>query len=198
LFQAVQTFILLADDSDEVPKLSNGRQYSQFEISNAEWKRLGLIHEVLRVRLCSHCHPVDEDFHVTMGQEITETQHAFSSETEATVTRAVAMLEWLQTRWEQMAKHNRYRSLAPAIRAGLNNLGKWYKALDASDAYIVCHSTLSHLAVVASLHSLIDGCSSRSLPQTRVYEETLGRKVLQACRSHHRTSGMSFLVHVHA
>ena len=165
LFQAVQTFILLADDSDEVPKLSKGRRYSQFEISNAEWKQLGLIHEVLRVRLCSHYHPVDEAFHATMEQEITEAQHDFSSEGEATVTRAVATLEWLQTRWEQMAKHDRYRSLAPAIRAGLDNLGKWYKALDASDAYIVCHSTLSHLAVVASLpHSLIDGCIQFSIP----------------------------------
>jgi hypothetical protein len=63
------------------------------------------------------------------------------------------MLEWLQTRWEQMAKHERYRSLAPAIRAGLDSLGKWYKELDASDAYIICHGMLSPLAV-GSLHFL--------------------------------------------
>jgi len=53
---AVQTFLYLADHSDEVPKLSNGRQYSQSETSDAEWTQLGLIHEVLKVRLCSHCH----------------------------------------------------------------------------------------------------------------------------------------------
>ena len=57
--------------------------------------------------------------------------------------RLVVYLEWLQTRWEQMAEHSRYRSLAPAIKAGLANLLKWYRALDASDAYVVCHSTLS-------------------------------------------------------
>jgi hypothetical protein len=89
-----------------------------------------------------------------MEQEITEVQHDFSSETEATVTRAVAMLEWLQTRWEQMAKIERYHSLEPAIKAGLDSLCKWYKELDASDAYIICHSTLSPLAMVASLRFL--------------------------------------------
>ena len=53
LFQAVESFIYLADDSDRVPKLSNGRHYKQFEISNAEWMQLELIHEVLEVRVCS-------------------------------------------------------------------------------------------------------------------------------------------------
>jgi hypothetical protein len=140
-------------------------------------------------------------------QEVTAAQHVFSSETEATVAKAVPILELLQTRWEQMVKHERYRSLAPAIRAGLDSLRKWYNELDVSDAYIICLSTLSHLAVVASLpHSLIDGwmdgCSSRPHPQTRVYEDTLGHGVLQACRRHHRKSGMSclilLLVHVHS
>ena len=53
MFQAVQNFTCLADDSDKVPKLSNGRQYSDFKFSNAEWKQLELIHEVLQVRVCS-------------------------------------------------------------------------------------------------------------------------------------------------
>jgi len=76
----------------------------------------------------------------TTEQEVADAQQIFSSETQATVTKTVGLLEWLQTRWEQMARHERYRSLAPAIRAGLDNLGKWYKALDASDAHVICHS----------------------------------------------------------
>jgi hypothetical protein len=40
-------------------------------------------------------------------QEVTGTQHAFSSETEATLATAIPILEWLQTRWEQMAGHGR-------------------------------------------------------------------------------------------
>jgi hypothetical protein len=147
LFQAVQSFIDLADDSDRVPKLSKGRRYAQFEISNVEWRQLGLIHEVLQVGVCSIVMLLaDKPFYAnqpTMEQEIADVQHAFSSEGESTVAKAVLVLEWLQTRWEQMAEHERYRSLAPAIRAGLDNLGKWYKELDVSDAYVVCHSTLT-------------------------------------------------------
>ena len=45
LFQAIQHFILLADHSDAVLKLSNGRQYSQFEISNAEWTQLDVMNQ---------------------------------------------------------------------------------------------------------------------------------------------------------
>ena len=169
LFQAVQNFIYYADDSDRVPKLSKGRRYAQFKISDMEWIQLGLIHEVLQVGVCSIVMLLaDKPFYAnqpTMEQEIADVQHAFSSEGESTAAKAVFVLEWLQTRWEQMAKHERYRSLAPAIRAGLDNLGKWYRELDVSDAYVVCHSTLSHPAMVASLpHSLINGCIQFSIP----------------------------------
>jgi hypothetical protein len=147
LFQAVQNFLYFADDSNRVPKLSKDRRYAQFEISNVEWRQLGLIHEVLQVGVCSIVMLLaDGPFYAnqpTMEQEVTEAQHAFSSESEPTVTRAISTLEWLQIRWEQMAKHERYRSLAPAITVGLDSLCKWYKELDASDAYIICHSTLT-------------------------------------------------------
>jgi len=53
-----------------------------------------------------------------------------------------------------MAEQERYRLLAPAIRADLDNLCKWYKELDASDAYAICHSTLTLLWVVAIIASL--------------------------------------------
>jgi hypothetical protein len=53
LFQAVQNFIYYADGSDRVPKLSKGRRYAQFKISDMEWIQLGLIHEVLQVGVCS-------------------------------------------------------------------------------------------------------------------------------------------------
>src|SRR5215471_18313639 len=107
----------------------------------------------------------------------------------------------LQTRWEQMAKHERYRSLAPAIRAGLDNLRKWYKELDVSDAYLLCHSTLSvsplggGIATQSDDDGMVhyggDVCSSRPHPQTRVCENTLGHRVLRACRGHHRKGGTS-------
>lgn len=64
LLQAVRNFINLADDSGRVPKLSNGRHYKQFEISNVEWTQLGLIHEVLKVRVCSIHRHGDQTFNV--------------------------------------------------------------------------------------------------------------------------------------
>ena len=85
-----------------------------------------------------------------MEQEITGTQHVFSNDTESTVTRAISILEWLQTRWEQMARLDRYRSLVPAIKAGLTSLLKCYKDLDLSDAYVICHSTVSLLLMAAT------------------------------------------------
>jgi hypothetical protein len=51
LFQAVQNFLSLADDSNSVPKLSNGRRYSEFQLSDAEWTQLELIHNILKVRV---------------------------------------------------------------------------------------------------------------------------------------------------
>ena len=170
MLQAIQNFICLADDSDKVPKLSNDRQYSDFKLSNAEWKQLELIHEVLQVRVCSIGMLLPRPYVLSsiMEQEVTKTQHAFSSETEATLATAIPTLEWLQTRWEQMAEHGRYRSLAPAIRAGLVNLRKWYRELDTSDAYVICHSTLSLLLMVATQSdddadgALWDVCSPRS------------------------------------
>jgi hypothetical protein len=88
----------------------------------------------------------DKVFYSNTEQKVACVQQTFSSETESTVPKAIAMLEWLQTRWEEMAEDTRYQALAPAIKAGLSNLRKWYRALDASDAYVICQSTLALLS----------------------------------------------------
>jgi len=48
--QAVDQFVLLADVSEKVPKLSKDRAYANFQLTKKDWDRLEIIHEVLRVR----------------------------------------------------------------------------------------------------------------------------------------------------
>jgi hypothetical protein len=49
--QGVEQFILLADASDKVPNLPKNRSYTDFYLMKKDWDRLGVIHEVLRVRV---------------------------------------------------------------------------------------------------------------------------------------------------
>lgn len=37
-----------------------------------------------------------------------------------------------------MANHPRFSEISDAIRAGLDNLGKWYRKTDDTDAYFIC------------------------------------------------------------
>jgi hypothetical protein len=48
--QGVDQFVLLADASDKVPNLPKNRCYADFQLTKKDWDRLGVIHEVLRVR----------------------------------------------------------------------------------------------------------------------------------------------------
>lgn len=47
-FQAVNRFTLLADESHEVPTLRN-KSYSDFKLDRADWKKIRLVHNVLKV-----------------------------------------------------------------------------------------------------------------------------------------------------
>ena len=47
--QAVNRFTRDADDSPDVPKLV-GRYYADFRLTKSDWEKMGLMHEVLRVR----------------------------------------------------------------------------------------------------------------------------------------------------
>ena len=47
-FQAINWFILLADDSAEVPTL-RGKSYGDFQLFSTDWEKLQLMHEVLQV-----------------------------------------------------------------------------------------------------------------------------------------------------
>ena len=47
-------------------------------------------------------------------------------------------VESMQQKWERMSKSTKYEQIAPALKSGLENLCKWYQALDNSNIYFIC------------------------------------------------------------
>jgi hypothetical protein len=54
-----------------------------------------------------------------------------------TLSRTIPVLEFLQETWENMANHDRFIEIATGIEAGLENLGKWYRKTDDTNAYFI-------------------------------------------------------------
>jgi hypothetical protein len=117
IFQGVNHFVQLADDSDEVPDLK-GKSYAMFKISPQEWTELELMREVL--------------------QEPANAHQSFSATSEPTVWRTIPVLEYLHETWTNMAGASKFDALSVAINSGLNNLSKWYRKTDDTDVYFIC------------------------------------------------------------
>jgi hypothetical protein len=70
----------------------------------------------------------------------------------------IPVLEYLQQSWESMELLPKFETVAPAIRAGIDNLSKWYQKTDDTDVYFIflgklsaircCHRILTNLAVL--------------------------------------------------
>lgn len=71
-------------------------------------------------------------------KEPADAQQSFSSNKQPTVWRIIPVLEYLVVRWEDMASQSKYYEISESIEAGLDNLAKWYRTTDDSDAYFVC------------------------------------------------------------
>jgi len=44
----------------------------------------------------------------------------------------------MQQKWEHMVKNPKYAQIVPVLKAGLENLHKWYQILDNSSIYFIC------------------------------------------------------------
>ncbi len=49
MIKAIDLFVRLADDSEEVPDLRN-KQYRMYTLTKPEWEKIQVIHEALRVQ----------------------------------------------------------------------------------------------------------------------------------------------------
>jgi hypothetical protein len=115
---ACNKFTLLADDDDRVPNLKPPKTYRMFKLNEGEWRLLELIRDGLR--------------------EPALACQSFSHAARPTVYRAFPIIESMQQRWERMAKNAKYAQIVPALKAGLDNLRKWYRILDESSIYFIC------------------------------------------------------------
>jgi hypothetical protein len=68
-------------------------------------------------------------------------QQEFSSERVPTVFRVFPIMEFLLTSLEAAEKDSTFKTIRPAIEAGISNLTKWYRKLDTCPVYMVCNGT---------------------------------------------------------
>ena len=61
----------------------------------------------------------------------------FSSATLPSLLHALSVLEFMQEKWETMAKLPKYAPVTNGLDRGLNNLRKWYKNMDDTDIYFI-------------------------------------------------------------
>lgn len=54
-----------------------------------------------------------------------------------TLGRTIPVLEFLQESWDNMARHEKFSNVSDAISAGMENLNKWYRKVDDTDAYFI-------------------------------------------------------------
>jgi hypothetical protein len=71
-------------------------------------------------------------------QEPANAQQSFSSSKDPTVWRVIPVLEFLQESWENMANNPKFALISHAIKAGLENLCKWYRKVDDTNVYFIC------------------------------------------------------------
>ncbi|KAF8143063.1 hypothetical protein K438DRAFT_1945978 [Mycena galopus ATCC 62051] len=127
LRKAIDLFVQLADDSDDVPSLRN-KFYCHYTLSKPEWEKLQLIHDTL--------------------QEPANITQSFSSERTPTVLHIIPTLEFLIKHWETMAAHPKFVELKDALLEGVTSL-KWFHRADSmSTAYFIClilNPTINHV-----------------------------------------------------
>lgn len=62
----------------------------------------------------------------SLSKELSKAHQSFSSSHDPTVWHTIPVLAQLQESWANMAKHSRFSEISDTIKAGLDNLGKWY------------------------------------------------------------------------
>ena len=80
----------------------------------------------------------------TTPQEPASATQTFSATTHPSLSRSIPVLEFLSQSWEDFGDNLDYETLAAPLQAGLDNLGKWYRRTDESDAYFITMGKYLH------------------------------------------------------
>ena len=65
-------------------------------------------------------------------------KQTFSSAIEPTVWRTIPVLEFLLQSWENMSEIQKFSTVKDAILKGLENIDKWYRKVNDTDAFFIC------------------------------------------------------------
>ncbi|KAJ3503385.1 hypothetical protein NMY22_g18264 [Coprinellus aureogranulatus] len=116
---AVDDFCLTADYKSSLPKLTNGKKWSDFLLSDDERKLVKCAYHCLRL--------------------VAEQHNKLSIEDAPTCTWVYPLLEMLLSDWEALLKDDEFEPVHDALRAGIKNLEKYYRLADETDAYFISH-----------------------------------------------------------
>jgi hypothetical protein len=173
--QGINRFVQIADDSDEVPDLT-GKSYSDFKLNKKDWDKIALVHEVLQVRNILYCGYLFSLMFVI--QEPAAALQSFSSSRDPTVWRTIPILEYLQESWESKARLPKFKEIEPAIRAGLDNLGKWYCKTDETDVYFICLGEVCHYLSCRRSHQILQFSTRMSSSRMQMTNGRISIKIL--------------------
>ncbi|KIM78165.1 hypothetical protein PILCRDRAFT_11388 [Piloderma croceum F 1598] len=117
-----------------------------FDTGDACAKALALVKQICKSPQAkaffnSCCEEVEVPLLQLLLWEPAEAHQSFLSSSSPTVWRTIPILEYLQETWSSMELSPQFAEIAPAIRASLNNLKKWYRKTEKTDAYssvLVC------------------------------------------------------------
>ncbi|KAF9002760.1 hypothetical protein BDQ17DRAFT_1326512 [Cyathus striatus] len=119
LRKGVDQFVLLTDESEEVPDLPKQHLYSDFKMLKWDWKQLDTMKEVL-------C-------------ELAKVWWVFSKVHSPTVWCIIPSLKYIIWHWESMISKQNFSNVKLALQQGVHNLKKWYCCVeDTSMAYFIC------------------------------------------------------------
>ena len=62
---------------------------------------------------------------------------SFSAEMRPSLLHALPAIEFMQEKWETMAKLRKYAPIVDGLNLGLGNLRKWYNNMDDTDMYFI-------------------------------------------------------------
>jgi hypothetical protein len=96
------------------------------------------MHEVLRVSNMIHFLHASCIVSEIQSQEPAEAHQSFSSSTHPTIWHTILVLKYLQETWSTMELSSKFTEISLAIRAGLDNLEKWYCTTEKTDTYFIC------------------------------------------------------------
>ena len=86
----------------------------------------------------SHCELLN---FILLFQEPATAKQTFSSAREPTVWRTIPVLEFLLQSWENMAELPKFSEVEHAIHKGIENIDKWYRKVNDTDAFFICLGT---------------------------------------------------------